>query len=71
MAWPWAAQRVASVSPWRPAWHNHMCDWVRLTPGASSCWTKNFPCMDLASRAWWWLLSTAMGSVCLGHEAKS
>eukprot|EP00957_Ditylum_brightwellii_P150824 11484487-Ditylum_brightwellii.AAC.1 len=69
MVWSWAAHKAASVSPLRPAWHSHMCDWSRSTPGTSFCWAKFLPCIGLARRVVWWALSTALGSVCLGREA--
>eukprot|EP00957_Ditylum_brightwellii_P036760 2784010-Ditylum_brightwellii.AAC.1 len=69
MAWSWAVHKAASVSPLWLAWCSHMCDWSRSTPGTSFCWAKNLPCIGLARRALWWVLSTMLGSVCLGHKA--
>eukprot|EP00957_Ditylum_brightwellii_P089616 6825324-Ditylum_brightwellii.AAC.1 len=69
MAWSWAAHKAASVSPLRPAWCSHMCDWSISTPGTSFCWAKKLPCISLVRRSLWWALPTALGSVCLGREA--
>eukprot|EP00957_Ditylum_brightwellii_P202609 15330906-Ditylum_brightwellii.AAC.1 len=60
MAWSWAVQSAASVSPWRPAWQSHVCDWVRSTPGTSPCWAKNLTCISLPSKVRWWSLLTAV-----------